>query len=189
MQQVNALPTQTATPLALNDIHLPEQVSNFPMAYGWWLLAVIIIVAVIFLIIKIRRSAKRNQVKKQALAQLKQNANINNNDIIALLKWAAMHYFSRAELAKLYGHSLQQFLMSKLPITKQQNFSELSEQAFVHQYQADNLLQNDDKLEQAATLWLTHALPPKPLKKAVIKSTTENEIETNNKKISQGVNA
>lgn len=183
MPQVNALPTQTAAPLAIKDIHLPEPVSNFPMAYGWWLLAALILIFIIFTIIKMRKSAKRNQVKKQALAQLKHREKMSNNDIIALLKWAAMHYFSRAELAKLYGHSLQQFLMSKLPVTQQQHFTELSEQAFLNQYQADIPLPTDAKLEQAATLWLTHALPPKPLNKTVTTATTES------KNSSQGVNA
>lgn len=175
MSPVNALPTQTTTPLALKDIHLPEQVSNFPIAYGWWLLAALIIIAVTLMVIKITSAAKLNKVKKQALAQLNKQENLSSNDIMSVLKWAAMHYFSRTELAKLYGQSLQQFLMLKLPATKQQRFAELSEYAFANQYQANTELQTDEKLQQAATLWLTYALPPRPLKKAEMKSSTNNE--------------
>ena len=164
-QANNALPTNT---LELKDIHLPEQIANYPVAYGWWLLATLIIFMIVVTLIKIRKTAKRNQVKKQALAQLKRlqknNTEMTNSDIIALLKWAAMHYFSRAELAKLFGDSLQQFLLSKLSAKHQQTFVNLSEQAFANQYHANKDAKLDENFLQGATLWLNQALPPKPLK-------------------------
>jgi len=179
LQQVSALPTNT---LELKDIHLPEQISNYPVAYGWWLLAALIILMIVIAIIKIRKAVKRNQVKKKALTQLKDNAQMTNSDIIALLKWAAMHYFSRSELAKLFGNSLKEFLISKLTSKHQQSFSDLSEQAFLNQYQAcsennDSLnehTQSNENLHQAATLWLNQALPPKSLKN---KTTKKNNIQ------------
>ena len=180
MQKLNGLPSSTinaaspANPLQLNDIHLPEQISNFPYAYGWWLLAVLILLLTVLAILQIKKSAKRNQVKKQALTQLNNNSDMNNSDIIALLKWAAMHYFSRAELAKLYAGSLQQFLLKHLPEKHQINFSQLSEQAFSHQYQANFHHEIDEKLQQAALLWLNHALPPKQLKQ--LKQESSNEV-------------
>ncbi len=175
MQQVSASPTNT---LALKDIHLPEQIANYPVAYGWWLLAAIIIFMIIITILKIIKSTKLNQVKKQALSQLKNNSQMTNSDMIALLKWASMHYFSRAELAKLFGESLKEFLASKLPTKHQQTFAELSEQAFINQYQAhcevNNNAESDEKLQQAVLLWLNCALPPKPFKnKEIDKSTTQ----------------
>lgn len=172
--QINALPTNS---LDLKDIHVPEQISNYPVAYGWWLLAAVIIFIIVITIIKIRKAAKRNQVKKQALAQLsvllESNAQVSDSEIIALLKWAAMHYFSRAELAPMFGDSLKHFFISKLATKHQQNFAELSEQAFINQYQTTLTERNlpeqkaapsNQKSHQAATLWLTHALPPKPVK-------------------------
>ncbi len=179
MQQVSASPTNT---LELRDIHLPEQISNYPVAYGWWLLVALIILMIVMAIIKIRKKSKINQVKKQALSQLKNDSQMTNSDMIALLKWAAMHYFSRAELAKLFGESLKEFLVSKLPIKHQQSFSTLSEQAFINQYQAhgeeNNNTDADEKLQQAALLWLNCALPPKPLKNSIT-----------NRNGTQGVNA
>ncbi|MBL4941226.1 MAG: DUF4381 domain-containing protein [Colwellia sp.] len=164
-QPINALPDNilTESVLDLKDIHLPEQISNFPVAYGWWLLMALIILIVVVVIIKMRKIIKRQQVKKQALEQLKSNKEMTTSDIIALLKWAAMHYFSRAELAKLFGDSLQQFLYSKLPVKYQQNFTDLSQQAFENQYSARSTTSIDSKLNQAAILWLRHALPPKTL--------------------------
>ncbi len=187
MQQVSAPAIQTApsmpqaNALALNDIHVPEQISNFPIAYGWWLLAAFITLLIIFSIVKIKKASKLNQVKKQALGRLKNNPDMSISDTLALIKWAAMHYFSRAELAKLYGDSLRQFLTSKLPYKHQDEFTELSEQGFIKQYHSDRS-QVDKNLRQAATLWLNYALPPKALK------ATKKRISLN-ENIGQGVNA
>mgnify|MGYP000674481902 CR=1 FL=1 len=189
--QVNPLP---ANAIELKDIHVPEQISNYPIAYGWWLLAALLILVTIISIVKIRKATKRNQVKKQALQQLKNNPKMAITDTIALLKWAAMHYFSRAELAKLFGDSLQKFLTLQLPINHQKNFIDLSGQAFLNQYQAqpkankdangdeNDHNQADDSLYQAATLWLTHALPPKA-------SKVTNKSASTSENNSQGVNA
>ncbi len=184
MQQVSAPPAQAmpqANALELNDIHIPEQISNLPVAYGWWILVASIILLTIFTIVKVRKSAKINLVRKQALAQLKNNSEMTISDTIILLKWAGIHYFSRIELAKLFGDSLQKFLASQLPIKYQQNFTDLSSQAFLNQYHAEHAAV-DKNLYQAATLWLTHALPPKELKKP-------NKNASLNDNDSQGANA
>lgn len=173
MQSVNALPPQT---IELNDIHIPDQISNFPFAYGWWLLAIFLILLITLSIIKIRKHTKQNAIKKQALNQLMNSPEQSINDTIALLKWAAMHYFSRAQLAKLFGDSLQQFLISALPSKHQEAFTTLSKQGFLNQYKAPNN-SNDDQMSdsadkqftQAAKLWLTHALPPKEVKASQLK--------------------
>jgi len=178
LQQVSA-PSIQKTPsipqtnaLELKDIHVPEQISGYPVAYGWWLLAALLILVAVVGILKVRKKAKRNQVKKQALAQIRNSPNMTTSDTVALLKWAAMHYFSRAELAKLFGDSLQKFLSSQLPIKHQKNFTDLSEQAFLNQYIAqpkaskntDDHAKADEDFNQSAVLWLTHALPPKAVK-------------------------
>ena len=166
MQNVNALPAQT---IELKDIHVPEQISNFPIAYGWWMLTAFIIVLITVSVLKIRKHKRHNAIKKQALKLLANSQEHSIEDTIALLKWSAMHYFSRAELAKLFGDSLQHYLLSKLPTKHRDNFSVLSEQAFMNQYKTpvDNDDDNSDdgssneKFTQAAKLWLTYALPPK----------------------------
>jgi hypothetical protein len=178
LQSISPTPTPTnalpADLLALKDIHLPEQISHYPIAYGWWILAVLILWVIVIAVIKIKKTTSRNQLKKQALTQLNSNVDINNNEVISLLKWAAMHYFSRVQLAKLYGDSLQQFLVTQLAEKHQANFTELSEQAFKNQYQADFHLQVDKNFQQAARLWLTQALPPKATKQVHKKDTDHN---------------
>lgn len=163
MQQVNAQPTQA---LDLKDIHLPEQISNYPIAYGWWILAALIMFLIVMSVIKIRKAKKINHIKKQALGQLTKNPEMNVSETLSLLKWAAMHYFSRQDLAKLFGPSLQSYLINKLPSQHQNKFTQLSEKAFLNQYQTS---ENSDKalyledFTEAAKLWLTHALPPKKM--------------------------
>ena len=190
---MNALPTQApmqANAIELKDIHVPEQISNFPIAYGWWLLATFLIIIAVISIIKIRKKAQRNKVKKQALIQLKNSPNLSINDTVALLKWAAMHYFSRAELAKLFGDSLQSFLTAQLPIKYQERFTDLSKEAFINQYQSqkdeNSVPLSDANFYNAAILWLTHALPPKLSKKA--ETNTDANVSSTLKK-SQGVSA
>lgn len=182
MQAINALPPQTSTQapmqtntLDLNDIHVPEQISNYPIAYGWWLLAALLITLAIIAIIKFRKNNQRNKIKKQALIQLKNTPNMSINEITALLKWAAMHYFSRAELANLFGNSLQSFFTNQLPIKYQERFTSLSEQTFIKQYQANNENHSDEDFYQAATLWLTYALPPKKPNPMKSKENTLNK--------------
>lgn len=170
--QTNALPSNT---LELKDIHVPEQITNFPIAYGWWILAALLILTIVITIVKIKKSAKRKKVKKQALAQLKNNSGINNNELISLLKWSAMHYFSRVELAKLYGDSLREFFLKQLPEKHQTRFTELSAEAFKNQYQANFDNQVDTNFQQAARLWLTQALPPKAVIASKAKDTKSNQ--------------
>ncbi|MDX2371004.1 MAG: DUF4381 domain-containing protein [Colwellia sp.] len=191
MQQISTNPTQAnalpANTLELKDIHVPEQITNYPIAYGWWILAALILLTTVILIVKIKKSAKRNQVKKQALTQLRNNSDINNNELISLLKWAAMHYFSRVELAKLYGKSLQHFFLKQLPEKHQKRFSELSEQAFKNQYQASFQNEVDNDFQQAALLWLNQALPPKTVIEAKQKNTDSNHTISNLEQQSEGV--
>lgn len=178
--QANALPANT---LELKDIHVPEQIANYPTAYGWWLLAALILLITIITIIKFSKAAKRNQVKKQALAQLKNNADINNNELMSILKWAAMHYFSRVKLAKLYGESLQQFLLKQLSKNHQASFVKLSEHAFKNQYQANFHKEVDKDFQQATLLWLEQALPPKTMAHAKQK-TPNSKLNLQSKGVS-----
>lgn len=169
--QVNSLP---ANPLALKDIHLPEQITNYPVAYGWWILAALLLLSIVIIVIKVKKISKRNLIKKQALAQIKNNQNINNNELISLLKCTAMHYFSRIEIAKLYGESLQQFLLKQLSEKHQIDFTKLTEQGFKNLYKSDINNKIDNNFQQAARLWLTHALPPTN-KKKIQHVTTEKK--------------
>lgn len=154
-------PQGQATQLQLHDIHLPEQVSNFPIAPGWWILLATIIAFTIWLYKKHQKNRLLNASKNQALAMLEKNSSMSINECISLLKWAAMQYLTREQLAKLYGDALQAFLLAKLPKQHQEAFKDLSTAAFQSQYQVQALASDEirNNCQQATKLWLTHALP------------------------------
>jgi len=152
-------------PLAqLKDIHLPEQINNYPLSLGWWLLAVIFICTVLFIIIRIRRAKQLKQCQQQAIKQLKDQT---PDDYItgSVLKWAAMQYFPRDDIASLYGPKFKDFLINSLPERHQESFLTMSAATFDTLYQknstTNDLQQPSHDFQQAALLWLKHALPPK----------------------------
>lgn len=152
--------------LQLHDIHVPEQVSNFPIAPGWWILLTLVILMALWSYKKYKKNTRLNADKKQALAVLANNEALSAKDCIALLKWAAMQYFSREQLAKLYGKDFQEFLTKQLPQQHQANFNTLITAGFDSQYQAEQCQTEqattstvDKDCQQATKLWLSNALP------------------------------
>jgi len=148
--------------LELKDIHLPEQINDFPIALGWWLLAAMIILSIIFAIYKYRSYKKLRINQKQAIAQLQLKPTIN--DTIKILKWAAMQYFPRQQIANLYGQEFQQFLLNHLVSRHQEVFTNLSSPAFESLYKNHSEQEQQKmsaQLHQASILWLNNALPPK----------------------------
>ena len=147
----------------LKDIHLPEQINDFPIAIGWWLLASLIILIVIYLIIKYRNHVKIRVNQKKAIAQIILKPTIDES--IKILKWAAIQYFPRQQLANLYGEKFQQFLLMQLTLNEQEKFKLLSSPAFKSLYKEAQTIEHttSEQLNQAAILWLKNALPPKKL--------------------------
>lgn len=168
-------PNQAAQ-LQLHDIHVPELVSNFPIAPGWWLLLALILIAAYYSYKKLKKNRRLNASKNQALAILASKQAMSAKGCISLLKWTAMQYFSRQQLAKLYGDNFQGFLMQQLPQKYQVNFIELSTPAFQGQYQAqqETNAEIDLACRQATELWLTYALP-------IDKNQVANKAELVNK--------
>lgn len=165
--------------LQLHDIHLPEQISHYPIAPGWWLLLSIILISAVCFYRWSKKNKQLNSSKKKALAILKNNPALSATECINLLKWAAMQYGNRQQLAKLYGENFQDFLIKKLPTQHQNNFTRLISAAFTLQYQADHSVLTElvtseapaniaittvnDDCYQATALWLKHALPFKKI--------------------------
>jgi hypothetical protein len=167
-------------PLAqLSDIHLPDNVHNYPIAPGWWLLAVIVLAILVYGIIKLRQYFKARKVQKQALKQLSTASEIST--IVALLKWAALQYFPRAHVAHLTGNKFKDFLIESLPVKHQENFSTLSSDHLNSTYQSNANEHNVDDLSAAAKLWLNQALPPKktlPVLTGTIYTTEDVALHT-----------
>jgi len=98
--------------LPLRDIHLPDPVSWWPLAPGWWfsLLFLLLLVGVAW---AIRRWIKRGQLKRSALAELKlleQTCSEDGEDsqqqieaLSILLRRLALSVYPRQEIASLTG--------------------------------------------------------------------------------------
>lgn len=168
-------------PLAqLKDIQLPEKIHSYPIAVGWWLLAMICIGLILFITIKVINSRKLRRSQQQALLQLASNGTTTEH-CVASLKWAALQYFPRESIANLYGESFYQFLLNALPNKHQEKFKTLSNDTLQKLYQKPanpsinsdissdtSHSSNSDDFHQASLFWLKHALPPKPAIEAVI---------------------
>ena len=164
-------------PLAqLKTIHLPEQIDNYPMAYGWWILFATLLMLCVWALKKYLAHRKNCQVQQQAINAFKEN-NLDNEQLISLLKWATLHYFPRQQVASLTGDKLQDFLKACLPVKQQAEFSSLFKTALSKRYQRDEQLINNEELSSAVILWLKNALPPKKHSPAKM---SENKLTTNN---------
>lgn len=151
-------------PLAeLKDIVLPEQIHNYPIAVGWWVLLAIIITLTIFTVLFLRKRSKENANKRKALNVLTKNE-LPLDKTIEIIKWSALAYFPRAQVANLYGQNLREFLAQTLPLKYQAEFNSLSKNTFDMLYQKqseDDTNVSNKNMNQAAIFWVTHALPPK----------------------------
>lgn len=112
----------------LQDIHLPEQVSAWPPAYGWWLLAVLSLSLLFLMFIIIRNHRRHHRARKAAINELKQIQHSDetwHSDINALLKRVCVSYFPAEHVARLHGKDWIAFLAAKLPQKSQAEFEQV----------------------------------------------------------------
>lgn len=104
--------------LQLQDIHLPESASFWPLALGWWLLLVVIVFLALWLTFKILKRAKQKKhrieiLNKFTVLEKKLRAEPSNTtiaEINTLLRQLAISYYPRAQIASLTGGEWLQFL-------------------------------------------------------------------------------
>jgi hypothetical protein len=153
-----------ASPLEqLKDIHLPEPVSWWPPAPGWWILAVLCLGLMVITVRWLIRRYRYRAAMRQALSELEQITPEDKDwpqQLNALLKRLTLSYFPRAQSAALHQQQWLAFLGSRLP--------EKNRASFIQQYRLllDALYRDKSPdLDSAAckTLvrdWINKALPP-----------------------------
>ena len=104
-------PTLNKPPLELRDIHLPEPISWWPVAPGWWLLvASLVLIIIVFFIVRkiyINRQLKRDisaeleNIKQQF--QATQNKSQLAKSLSILLRRACITYYPTDHIAGLTG--------------------------------------------------------------------------------------
>ncbi|WP_448552224.1 DUF4381 domain-containing protein [Thalassotalea montiporae] len=161
----------------LKDIHLPQQVTNLPIAPGWWLLLVLSIGCIVWAVLAFIRYRKVRKTQRQLLTALSSSVTLESSN--QLLKLALISYFPRQETASLFGSELRAFLVAALPLKKQASFEQLMPENLSDIYQANTQL-SLDKFNQAIRFWLTHALPAKKHALAVAPNKNRDDKNTAN---------
>jgi hypothetical protein len=137
-QQPPAQPA--ANPLdQLKDIHLPDQIEQFQLAVGWWVLIALTVILVVYLILRWQKKRKAlfllvpANIELDKLAQSKAD-NKAMAELSALLKRVCLLYYPLHQVAALSGESWTQFINQQVgqevfSKSQQQIFSQLTYQA------------------------------------------------------------
>jgi len=104
-------PMPTTAALDLRDIHLPEPISWWPVAPGWWLLiaAMLLILVLIFTARKIYRSRQLKRDIANELENIKQRYQQSNDklqlarSLSVLLRRASITFYPATDIAGLTG--------------------------------------------------------------------------------------
>lgn len=117
-------------PLAqLKDIHLPEAISAWPPAPGWWILAVMLLSLLIWGCIWFIQRHKQNRYRQQALLELQQlnDQGTALTNINALLKRVALVAYPDQQVASLNGEQWVSFLHRCCPQVTDGSFALLAQ--------------------------------------------------------------
>ena len=101
----------------LKDIHLPEAVSIWPLAFGWYLIFFIIIFLIIFLCIFFRKRYQKKKFKSLVRKELnifKKRSKLECNNVLLgeisiFLKQVAMHHYPKSNLKLIHGYELLKY--------------------------------------------------------------------------------
>jgi len=111
-----------ATELPLRDIHLPDAISWWPPAMGWWILAVLIPLCG-YLIFRLYKRLTRKTALKFAKKQLKSltlDEQLTKQEkliaLSSLMRRTAVSLYPRSEVASLTGEAWLNFLDQSIPI-------------------------------------------------------------------------
>ena len=115
---MNPIAAQTPVDLPLRDIHLPEPVSWWPPALGWWILAgALLVVALLVLLFLVwYRRGRLDRAARSALAQVFADHRRHGDpqrllrELSVVLRRIALSYFPRTEVASLSGDAWLDFL-------------------------------------------------------------------------------
>lgn len=157
-----------ASQLQLRDIHLPDAVSWWPPAPGYWLLLALLMISLMSFWL-MRKRYRQRAVKRAALKQLtliKQNFRQNHDtqqlvsQLSALLRRAAISTFPRANCAALTGQQWLQWLDTGLK-NQPLNFNSSAGQLLVSApYQKTIASEQTEELLKLCQQWLSQLPAP-----------------------------
>lgn len=151
---------------SLRDIHLPDAISWWPPAIGWWILLALVIAGFIFIPKLYRRitytplKMVANNTFKNIIAEYKEN-NDESNFVIQtsqFLRQTAMSYCGRNNVAQVTGDKWVQTLNN---ITEENHFNEKIKQTLVNAPYQKDINIDAEQLINTIQNWLDK-LPKKP---------------------------
>lgn len=144
----------------LRDIHLPEPVSWWPPAPGWWILAALILLAIAVFVRWSIKNTRQRRYRKLALRQLQtlyENWQQQRDDFVfaqainRLLKQTALAAFPVRDVAALSGVEWLEFLDQKL---KKPQFAQTDLRALATLHLREPAPIAADVLHRAAKQWI-----------------------------------
>ena len=158
--------------LTLRDIHLPNPVSWWPPAPGWWILlgTIALVFIIIYLVIRIRRGRR---IKKEALAEFEKIRTTYRNDmnpallarsISTLLRRVCLSYYPHTNVPGMTGEQWLSYLDSTAEIKGFQTDSGeiLTTAPYLPQRKCQSY--DADALLSLCEAWI-HAQPRKDMRK------------------------
>lgn len=146
-------------PLAdLKDIHLPDPVSWWPPAPGWWICLAVTVLLVLALVLFYQKVWKQRRYRRLALQELAQlmASDMDNTSLLeavaSLLRRTAIAGSSRPAIAGLQGHDWQAYLQQQMP-------EEQARLIAVSRYQATAPAYDKQALFAAARHWIRKHKP------------------------------
>jgi Tfp pilus assembly protein PilO len=153
-------------PLAqLKDIHLPDPISWWPLAPGWYVVIALVFLLALYLGYQVYKRHRDALAKKKALALLEtyqqhyekeHNVPATSAHISELLRRVALVYFPREEVASLHGEAWLQFLNQT---GKDIDFNSVRNMLLDAPFRNDNTM-NLDPLFHKAKLWIRQRSRP-----------------------------
>ncbi|MCP3870155.1 MAG: DUF4381 domain-containing protein [Gammaproteobacteria bacterium] len=109
---------QNGEQLALRDLHLPDPITWWPPAPGWWWLGLILAICILCIAIVYRQRDRRRTRKALQHAVLELSEHYQRNpdpkvlveSLSVLIRRASLTYFPREQVAALTGESWLTFL-------------------------------------------------------------------------------
>ncbi|WP_166423119.1 DUF4381 domain-containing protein [Paraglaciecola sp. 20A4] len=145
----------------LKDIHIPPEISTWPPAYGWWLVAVFILLALSAIALTVYKRYRYNAARRNALQEL---ALISNQQpdwpskTNALLKRVCLNYMPAYKTANLYGQSWSELLISQLAKSQRNDFAKAITELQSLLYKASNPNnENFELIHKQVGLWIKRA--------------------------------
>jgi hypothetical protein len=145
----------------LADISVGNEVSYWPLAWGWWVLIVLVCLASIAAAYAIIMYRQKRRIKRKALRTLQAMSLTESSaleDIHNVLRAACIHYYPDKNVSAMHGQSWLQFLCAQHELKDaQKNTLRLLSQSL---YQSDINI-SPESASNVVSEWLTKALPPR----------------------------